>query len=178
LKKHIFFVTALLCAGTLISCSKKNDAETTTTDNTSGSSAVQSAPPPTASAPSAMKAPGKYGDTTVTPSGLMYIDTKEGTGPMPKPQQTIVVNYTGMFTDGRKFDSNVDPMFKHVQPFETPIGVGMVIKGWDEGMMSMKVGGKRRLIVPPDLGYGPNGRPPNIPPNATLIFDVELLGVK
>lgn len=119
-----------------------------------------------------------HGDTVVTPSGLKYIDTKVGTGAMPKAQQTITVNYTGMLTNGQKFDSNVDPAFHHVEPFSTPIGVGMVIKGWDEGMMSMKVGGKRRLIIPSDLAYGPSGMPPTIPPSATLIFDVELLGVK
>jgi len=122
--------------------------------------------------------PGKHGDTTVTASGLMYIDKKVGKGAMPKKGQSITVNYTGMLTDGKVFDSNVDPTKGHMQPFVTPIGVGRVIPGWDEGMMSMKVGGKRRLIVPSELGYGQNGQGADIPPNATLIFDVELLKVE
>jgi len=123
-------------------------------------------------------APGKHGDTTVTASGLMYIDMKPGKGPMPKQGQEITANYTGKLTDGTTFDSNVDPALGHVEPFKTKIGVGQVIKGWDEGFMSMKVGGKRRLIIPSDLGYGDAGSPPKIPGGATLIFDVELLGVK
>jgi peptidylprolyl isomerase len=122
--------------------------------------------------------PGKHGDTTVTASGLMYIDAKVGNGPMPKVGQTITVNYTGKLTDGKIFDSNVDPSKGHVKPFETKIGVGQVIKGWDEGMLTMKVGGKRKLIVPSDLGYGAQGMGADIPPNATLIFDVELLKVQ
>ena len=123
-------------------------------------------------------APGKFGDTTVTASGLMYIDTKVGKGAMPKKGQNITVNYTGKLTDGKIFDSNVDPSKGHVQPFVTPIGVGRVIPGWDEGMLTMKVGGKRTLIVPSDLGYGARGQGADIPPNATLIFDVELLKVE
>ena len=122
--------------------------------------------------------PGKHGDTTVTASGLMYIDQKVGKGAMPKVGQKITVNYTGKLTDGTIFDSNVDPSKGHVQPFVTAIGVGQVIKGWDEGMISMKVGGKRKLIIPGDLAYGPKGQGADIPPNATLIFDVELLKVE
>ena len=129
-------------------------------------------------APSPKMTPGKHGDTTVTASGLAYIDSKPGKGASPKVGQTINVNYTGMLTDGSIFDSNVDPSKGHVQPFKTKIGVGQVIKGWDEGMLTMKIGGKRRLIVPSDLGYGPNGSGATIPPNATLIFDVELIGVE
>lgn len=112
------------------------------------------------------------------PSGLKYIDKKVGKGPMPTKGQTIVVNYTGMLLNGKTFDSNVDPLFGHIQPFRTPIGVGKVIPGWDEGMVTMKVGGKRRLIIPPDLGYGEQGAGDRIPPNSTLVFDVELLGVE
>ena len=112
------------------------------------------------------------------PSGLKYIDKKVGKGAMPKKGETIVVNYTGMLLNGKTFDSNVDPLFGHLQPFKTKIGVGQVIPGWDEGMISMKVGGKRRLIIPPDLGYGPRGMGDRIPPNSTLVFDVELLSVE
>jgi FKBP-type peptidyl-prolyl cis-trans isomerase FkpA len=118
------------------------------------------------------------GATVTMPSGLKYIDTKVGTGPMPKPGQTAIVHYTGWLDEngakGKKFDSSVD----RGQPFEFAVGEGQVIRGWDEGVATMKVGGKRTLIVPPDLGYGANGAAGVIPPNATLIFDVELLGVK
>ncbi len=140
----------------------------------------QSEHPEAIAPPQAATASGKteqHGDTTISPSGLKYIDMKVGKGDMPKQGQKITVNYTGKLTDGTPFDSNVDPQFKHVEPFSTTIGVGQVIKGWDEGMISMKVGGKRRLIVPPDLGYGDQGSG-KIPPGATLIFDVELLKVE
>ena len=106
----------------------------------------------------------------------MYIDIKEGKGEMPKQGQKVTVNYTGSLVNGTKFDSNVDPQFGHVQPFTTPIGVGQVIPGWDEGLMTMKPGGKRKLIIPSDLGYGAMGQG-SIPPDAMLIFEVELLSV-
>ena len=113
-----------------------------------------------------------------TSSGLQMVDTQAGTGASPKAGQTAVVHYTGYLNDngkkGKKFDSSVD----RGSPFEFPIGQGRVIKGWDEGVASMKVGGKRTLIIPPALGYGAQGAGGVIPPNATLIFDVELLGVK
>lgn len=113
-----------------------------------------------------------------TASGLEYSDTVEGTGPSPKSGQICVMHYTGWLrengTKGRKFDSSVD----RGSPFEFPIGAGRVIKGWDEGVATMKVGGKRTLIIPAELGYGSRGAGGVIPPNATLIFDVELLGVK
>ena len=108
-----------------------------------------------------------------TASGLKYVDIREGTGPTPKLGQTVVVHYTGTLENGSKFDSSLD----RGQPFEFRIGTGAVIQGWDEGLMSMKVGGKRKLIIPPSLGYGPRAQP-NIPANSTLIFDVELLNVK
>ena len=116
---------------------------------------------------------------TTTPSGLKIIDTKVGTGPSPKPGQTCSMNYTGWLYEngkkGAKFDSNLD---HGSAPFSFPIGQHQVIAGWDEGVASMKVGGKRTLIIPPELGYGARGAGGVIPPNATLIFDVELLGVK
>jgi peptidylprolyl isomerase len=121
---------------------------------------------------------GQTGKPMTTPSGLQIIDTKAGTGPSPKPGQTCVMHYTGWLYEngakGKKFDSSVD----RGEPFEFKIGLRQVIAGWDEGVASMKVGGKRTLIIPAALGYGAQGAGNVIPPNATLMFDVELLGVK
>jgi peptidylprolyl isomerase len=119
------------------------------------------------------------GNPVTTASGLQIIDTKVGTGASPKPGQICVMHYTGWLYEngqkGKKFDSSVD----RNEPFEFPIGQHRVIAGWDEGVASMKVGGKRTLIIPPALGYGARGAGGGlIPPNATLIFDVELLSVK
>jgi FKBP-type peptidyl-prolyl cis-trans isomerase len=109
-----------------------------------------------------------------TPSGLKYDDLTIGTGAEAKAGQTVSVHYTGWLTDGKKFDSSVD----RKQPFEFPLGMGRVIKGWDEGVQGMKVGGKRKLTIPAALGYGTRGAGNVIPPNATLVFDVELLGIR
>ena len=118
------------------------------------------------------------GTPVTTPSGLQIIDTKIGTGPSPRTGQTCIMHYTGWLYEngkkGKKFDSSVD----RGEPFEFPIGTHRVIAGWDEGVATMKVGGKRTLIIPPALGYGARGAGGAIPPNATLIFDVELLGIK
>lgn len=109
-----------------------------------------------------------------TDSGLKYIDLQEGTGATPKTGQTVVVHYTGTLENGKKFDSSRD----RGQPFQFKIGVGEVIKGWDEGVGTMKVGGRRELIIPPELGYGERGAGRGlIPPNATLKFDVELIRI-
>ncbi|MEH2319906.1 FKBP-type peptidyl-prolyl cis-trans isomerase [Nostoc sp.] len=113
-------------------------------------------------------------NVVTTPSGLKYVELKEGTGATPQPGQTVEVHYVGTLENGTQFDSSRD----RGQPFSFKIGVGQVIKGWDEGLSTMKVGGRRQLIIPPELGYGARGAGGVIPPNATLHFDVELLGVK
>jgi FKBP-type peptidyl-prolyl cis-trans isomerase len=120
-------------------------------------------------------APSKVtGDGVKTQSGLQYWDIKVGTGTVAKEGSKVKVHYTGWLTTGKKFDSSVDAH----QPFDFTIGAGEVIKGWDEGVAGMKIGGKRQLRIPPELGYGAAGSPPVIPPNATLIFDVQLLAVQ
>jgi len=114
-------------------------------------------------------------DETVvtTPSGLKYTDLVIGTGSEATTGQTVKVHYTGWLTDGKKFDSSLDSG----RPFAFPLGDGRVIKGWDEGVPGMKVGGTRRLIIPPQLGYGARGAGGVIPPNAELVFEVQLLGI-
>jgi len=114
------------------------------------------------------------GQEVTTPSGLKYLDQAVGTGEAAVAGKNVSVHYTGWLENGKKFDSSVD----RGQPFSFPLGAGRVIKGWDEGVQGMKVGGKRKLTIPSDLGYGSRGAGGVIPPNATLIFDVELLGVK
>ena len=160
----------LACISLLIASCGKKQAEVPPVDT---AAVVAHTPEP----PPSPKENVTRGDTTITPSGLMYIDIKEGKGEMPKQGQTVSVNYTGSLVNGTVFDSSVDPKFGHVEPIEIPIGVGSVIKGWDEGIMTMKPGGKRKLIIPSDLGYGAMGKG-SIPPDAMLLFDVELLSVK
>jgi FKBP-type peptidyl-prolyl cis-trans isomerase len=112
--------------------------------------------------------------TTTTASGLKYEDIKQGDGAVATAGKTVSVHYTGWLTDGKKFDSSKD----RGQPFEFPLGGGRVIKGWDEGVEGMKVGGTRKLTIPPELGYGSRGAGGVIPPGATLVFEVELLKVR
>jgi FKBP-type peptidyl-prolyl cis-trans isomerase len=136
---------------------------------------AQTATKKTASARPNTNAPTKVtGDGVKTADGLQYWDIKVGTGDVAKEGSHVRVHYTGWLTTGKKFDSSVDAG----KPFDFTLGNGEVIKGWDEGVAGMKVGGKRQLRIPPELGYGANGYPPVIPPNATLIFDVQLLGVQ
>jgi FKBP-type peptidyl-prolyl cis-trans isomerase len=112
-------------------------------------------------------------DLTTTASGLQYKDLETGTGAEARPRSPVQVHYTGELTDGRKFDSSRD----RGDPLDVTLGVGQVIQGWDEGVTGMKVGGRRILVIPPELGYGARGAGGVIPPNATLVFDVELVGV-
>lgn len=118
--------------------------------------------------------PPVTGKRSVTDTGLGIIDVVAGTGATPSAGQTVSVQYTGWLSDGTKFDSSLD----RGTPFEFVLGAGQVIAGWDEGLAAMQVGGKRRMFIPADLAYGEQGRPPTIPPNSELIFDVELLDVK
>lgn len=110
---------------------------------------------------------------TITPTGLKYKDVEVGTGDSPNARELVSVHYTGTLPNGKVFDSSL----KRGEPFTFPIGAGRVIKGWDEGVATMKVGGKRQLVIPAELAYGSRGVPGVIPPNATLIFDVELLDI-
>ncbi len=114
------------------------------------------------------------GNEITTPSGLKYLDQIVGTGEVAVAGKTATVHYTGKLLNGQKFDSSVD----RGQPFSFHLGVGQVIKGWDEGVQGMKVGGKRKMTIPANLGYGARGAGGAIPPHATLVFDVELLGVR
>lgn len=111
-------------------------------------------------------------EMVTTESGLKYVDLVQGTGATPQRNQTVTVHYTGTLEDGTQFDSS-----RGRGPFSFKLGVGQVIKGWDEGLSTMRVGGQRKLVIPPELGYGSRGAGGVIPPNATLIFDVELLRI-
>jgi peptidylprolyl isomerase len=128
----------------------------------------------TANKPAASGPTKVTGPSTKTARGLEYWDIKVGTGPVAKSGQHVKVHYTGWLTNGKKFDSSVGTG----KPFAFMLGASQVIKGWDEGVAGMKVGGQRQLRIPPDLAYGPAGYPPVIPPNSTLIFDVELIEAK
>jgi len=160
-----------LAALALASCHQKTA--------TSGSNATPAAltPPdkPAANTGAPMSGtPSAAAQEITTPSGLKYQDLVLGDGTVAETNHLVSVHYTGWLTDGTKFDSSLD----RGRPFDFQLGAGQVIRGWDEGVTGMRVHGKRRLTIPPDLGYGPQGAGGVIPPNATLVFEVELLDVK
>lgn len=171
--KQFLRLTAACALAALIGCGNKTTetaktapAETNTTENTKTTPVTDDSKP-------ADRSMWKVtGDTVTTASGLQYLVMTPGTGDSPKPGDKVQVHYSGWFPDGRKFDSSVD----RGMPYEFPLGRKRVIAGWDEGVALMKKGGKMQFIIPGKLAYGERGYPGVIPPNATLVFDVELLG--
>ncbi len=148
------------------------DAQTPAADG-AATPAADAATPAAAPAEAAAPAAAAPAAEQTTPGGTKYVDEQVGTGDVAEVGKTVVVHYTGTLTDGKKFDSSLD----RNQPFEFQLGAGNVIKGWEEGIAGMKVGGRRKLTIPPDQGYGSQDMGV-IPPNSTLLFDVELLAIK
>ena len=171
--KKLMPALTLLPLALLAGCAPKPS-----TDTSSAPTAAQTPGAPTAdntAVPMTTTIAGKTVPLKFMPGGLKYYDVVVGTGAVPKVGQTASMRYTGTLLDGTKFDSSYD---RGQAPFDFVLGQGQVIKGWDEGVATMKVGGKRRLVIPGSLAYGPNPPTAAIPPDATLVFDVELVGVK
>jgi len=171
--RNLTLTLLLLAFGAVQLLAAQGTAQQSTPKSTTPKSATTMGSQKTATGTASAKVTATTPQPVTTPSGLKYVDLAVGTGPSPNVGDTVLVNYTGRFTNGKIFDSSVGK-----QPFQFVLGRGQVIKGWDEGVGSMKVGGKRRLIIPPDLAYGARGYPGVIPPNSTLTFVVELLKIK
>lgn len=169
--KTFIISLVILCGLAAVIVWGKRDVPESIAPAQTESVASPEATPQEASTPAVSKTP----KGTTTKNGMKIETLKEGNGPEIKNGQTAVVQYEGKLTDGSIFDSTAK---RNNTPFEFPLGAGMVIKGWDEGVLGMKVGETRLLTIPPELGYGPNGYPPIIPQNATLIFTVTLEGIK
>jgi FKBP-type peptidyl-prolyl cis-trans isomerase len=162
-----------LCGAFLVVLAGCQQSETTSTSTGSSATTTTTTPAPTDQA-AAPASEGATAQEVSLPGGLKYQDLKVGDGALAESGKQVSVHYTGWLTDGTKFDSSVD----RGEPFAFQLGAGQVIRGWDEGVKGMRVGGKRKLTIPSELGYGARGTPGGpIPPNATLVFDVELLGV-
>ncbi len=168
----LLILAGALAPVALAACGGDDDDEAAVTPTTTAASPTSTGGSPSPAA-TATEGPITLKNPTTTESGLQYEDVVVGTGASPQTGFRVTVHYTGKFLDGRKFDSSVD----RGQPFTFVIGVGQVIKGWDEGVATMKVGGKRNLIIPAALAYGSRGQGP-IPPNTPLYFEVELLSVQ
>jgi len=167
-----FAIPAAMLILALAGCQneKTSTPSTSSTPETTTDAASGAAP---AMTEESQASPAPAADEVSLPGGLKVQDIVVGTGAEAKDGMKVSVHYTGWLTDGTKFDSSLD----RGQPFPFTLGTGAVIKGWDQGVKGMRVGGKRRLTIPPDLAYGERGYPPVIPPNAPLVFEVELLGV-
>ena len=176
-------INRLLAVTTLVAMMGCQESKSGDTSSATGQSSVSStqgaATTPSGATTGGMSAtaksdaPAAPAPEVTTPSGLKYQELSVGTGAEAVTGKVVSVHYTGWLTDGTKVDSSVD----RGTPIEFPLGTAGIIRGWNEGLTGMKVGGKRKLIIPPSLAYGAGGRPPVIPPNATLIFDLELVGV-
>ncbi|MCW3061025.1 MAG: peptidylprolyl isomerase FKBP-type [Capsulimonas sp.] len=184
MKNFLPVLSAAAAIGLLAGCGNKDETPPRAEPPAVTINVPPAATPPTPAGPKMSATPGKTpvgppaivrkpGAVVTTKSGLKYQDVVVGTGPAAKAGDNILVHYTGTLTNGTKFDSSVD----RGEPFPFQLGVGQVIPGWDEGVAGMKVGGKRKLVIPGDLAYGPNGQG-EIPPNATLNFDVQLIAIK
>ncbi len=174
--KHVLLGLALVAIVLLAGCKANEKSAASTGSSTSATAAPPAATPApeTAVKPESPANAATDADLTTTPSGLKYKDLVAGDGPVAETGMTATVHYTGWLTDGTKFDSSLD----RGQPFSFQLGAGQVIRGWDEGVKGMRVGGKRKLVIPSNLGYGSQGAAGVIPPGATLVFEVQLLGVK
>jgi FKBP-type peptidyl-prolyl cis-trans isomerase len=170
LKNWLGVALALALAGCNSTTTTGGSSSSTSATGSSSTTSTTAAPP---AAASGAEATASAKEITM-PNGLKYVDLKVGDGQLAETGMTAQVHYTGWLTDGTKFDSSVD----RGQPFSFKLGAGQVIRGWDEGVKGMRVGGKRKLTIPPDMGYGAAGAGGVIPPNATLVFDVELLGLQ